>query len=48
MDKLSKAVESICEDCQLGIKLENCKQCLFNLLNGRKKSEYEKTATHTK
>ena len=39
MDKLTKSIESFCEDCQLWIKIENCKQCLFNVLNSKKKSE---------
>ena len=39
MDKLTKSIESFCEDCQLWIKIENCKQCLFNVL---------KNARHTK
>ena len=41
MDKLSKAVESICEDCQLWIQIKNCRECLFNILNSKKKSEWQ-------
>ena len=33
MEKLNKQIESYCEDCELWIKLENCKQCLFNVLH---------------
>ena len=33
MEKLNKEVEEICADCELWIKLENCKQCLFNVLH---------------
>lgn len=32
MEKLNKEVEEYCADCQLGIKLENCRECLFNVL----------------
>ena len=33
MDKLTKAREELCKDCQLGIHIEECSKCLFNVLN---------------
>jgi hypothetical protein len=33
MDKLTKAREELCKDCQLGIHIEQCSKCLFNVLN---------------
>lgn len=32
MNKLNKAVESICEDCMFWIQIENCRACLYNAL----------------
>jgi hypothetical protein len=29
--QLTKYVESMCEDCELWIKIENCRECLFNV-----------------
>ena len=31
MDKLDKAIESICEDCESWIITANCRECLFNV-----------------
>lgn len=44
MDKLTKYTESFCEDCQLWIVVDNCKSCLFNVLNSKKKSEWKDNA----
>lgn len=30
--ELTKYIESMCEDCELWIKIENCRECLFNVL----------------
>lgn len=35
MEKLN--TQDICCDCQLGILLENCKQCLFNVFRNMDK-----------
>lgn len=32
MNKLDKAREEICKDCEHGIVVENCKKCLFSVL----------------
>jgi hypothetical protein len=32
MDKLDKAREEICKDCLMWVKIENCRECLFNAM----------------
>ena len=32
MDKLSKAREEECKNCLMWIKIENCRECLFNAM----------------
>lgn len=39
MEKLDKAREEICCDCIDGIDIENCRQCLFNVLKYNEKKE---------
>lgn len=39
--ELTKYVESMCEDCMLGIVASNCRNCLFSILKYGKKGDWQ-------
>ncbi len=50
MNKLDKAREEECKDCLMWIKIENCRECLFNTLcdieDQYAESDYDESDEH--